>query len=99
MHENELYLDLIDETLDLNECRVEDVKKCMEIGLLCTQSPASSRPTMSEVVVMLISDPSEEPRRPNRSVPMELYKRAPEDSSISTGSSIVTATASTFTGR
>ncbi|KAL8133859.1 hypothetical protein AgCh_009066 [Apium graveolens] len=100
MYENNMYLDLIDETLDPNEYRVEDVKKCIEIGLLCTQSPVSSRPTMSEVVVMLISDPSEEPRLPNRSMPMELYKRAPEDSSISTGPSTATATTtSTFTGR
>ncbi|KAK1361846.1 putative cysteine-rich receptor-like protein kinase 3-like [Heracleum sosnowskyi] len=100
MYENNMHLDLIDETLDPNEYRAEDVKKCIEIGLLCTQSPVSSRPTMSEVLVMLLSDPSEQPRLPNRSMPMELYKKAPEDSSISTGSSTATATTtSTFTGR
>ncbi|KAL1832626.1 hypothetical protein ACET3Z_002277 [Daucus carota] len=39
---------------DPDEYRVEDVKKCMEIGLLWTQSPVSSRPPMSQVVAMLL---------------------------------------------
>ncbi|XP_063942315.1 cysteine-rich receptor-like protein kinase 3 [Daucus carota subsp. sativus] len=54
MYENNMYSELIDKTLDPDEYRVEDVKKCMEIGLLCTQSPVSSRPPMSQVVAMLL---------------------------------------------
>ncbi|KAD5960792.1 hypothetical protein E3N88_12264 [Mikania micrantha] len=38
---------------DLNEYEQEQVKNIIVIALLCTQSPASNRPTMSEVVSML----------------------------------------------
>ena len=43
----------MDTTLDSNEYEVEEVKKIIEIGLLCTQASAAIRPTMSEVVVLL----------------------------------------------
>ena len=48
-----MHLHLIDETLDLKECEEEHVKKIIEIGLTCTQSPVGLRPTMSEVVLLL----------------------------------------------
>ncbi|XP_076907363.1 cysteine-rich receptor-like protein kinase 2 [Bidens hawaiensis] len=52
LYENKKHVMLIDETLDVNEHK-EHVKQIIEVGLLCTQSPASKRPTMSEVVLML----------------------------------------------
>ena len=53
-----MHLKLVDESLDSDEYQAEDVKKVIEIALMCTQSPASLRPTMPEVVVLLISDRS-----------------------------------------
>lgn len=47
---------LVDETLDPNEYNEQEVKKIIEIALMCTQSPVNLRPTMSEVVVMLLCD-------------------------------------------
>lgn len=57
---------LADEMLDRKEYRVEQVKKMVEIGLICTQSPASSRPSMSEILAMMLSDGKEEMRAPQR---------------------------------
>ncbi|XP_076927407.1 cysteine-rich receptor-like protein kinase 2 isoform X1 [Bidens hawaiensis] len=59
-------LNLVDERLDPNEYAIEDVKKIIEIALMCTQSPVSSRPAMSEVVTLL-SDKSQEEMPPVRS--------------------------------
>ena len=38
----------------------------IEIALKCTQSPVSLRPTMSEVVVMLMNYASSEPKQINK---------------------------------
>ncbi|KAL8240499.1 hypothetical protein R6Q59_013854 [Mikania micrantha] len=53
MYENTKHINVIDETLKLNEYEQEHVVNIIVIALLCTQSPASERPTMSEVVSML----------------------------------------------
>ncbi|KAK1410562.1 hypothetical protein QVD17_37099 [Tagetes erecta] len=53
LYENKSHIKVIDETLSLNQYEQENVMKVIEIALLCTQSPASVRPTMSEVVLML----------------------------------------------
>ncbi|KAK1440543.1 hypothetical protein QVD17_06372 [Tagetes erecta] len=53
MYENTKQINVIDETLNLNEDEHGHVLRIIEIALLCTQSPASDRPTMSEVVSML----------------------------------------------
>ncbi|KAL2499068.1 Cysteine-rich receptor-like protein kinase 3 [Abeliophyllum distichum] len=100
LHETGMQGKLVDETLDRNDYKAEDVKKLIEIALACTQSPASSRPTMSEVLVMLSSDRSVEQKTPSRPSFFDPGKRLP-DSSISTGSSTSNATASitNFTGR
>ncbi|KAJ0770715.1 putative transferase [Helianthus annuus] len=58
LYEKKMHRALIDETLDLNQYQQEHAMKITEIALLCTQSPASSRPTMSEVVLMLQEDQS-----------------------------------------
>lgn len=52
-HEN-----LADSALELDEDEVEDLKKMVEIALLCVQSPPSSRPTMSQLIMMIQSDRS-----------------------------------------
>ncbi|KAJ0428452.1 putative protein kinase RLK-Pelle-DLSV family [Helianthus annuus] len=53
LYEKKTHVKVIDDTLNLNQYEQEHVMKIIEIALLCTQSPASSRPTMSEVVLML----------------------------------------------
>ncbi|KAK1439297.1 hypothetical protein QVD17_05113 [Tagetes erecta] len=58
LYESNMHLRLIDPTLNLTESEVEHVRKIIEIGLTCTQSPANSRPTMSEVVLMLSNERS-----------------------------------------
>ncbi|XP_073060742.1 cysteine-rich receptor-like protein kinase 2 [Primulina eburnea] len=91
---------LADETLDSNDYKPEDLKNIIEIALICLQSPSSSRPTMSEVLVMLLNDISlPQKRTPNRSSSVSFGKRFLADSSISTGSTNATASISQFTGR
>ncbi|KAJ9541154.1 hypothetical protein OSB04_027660 [Centaurea solstitialis] len=53
LYEEKTHMKFIDETLDLYQYELEHAMKIIEIGLLCTQSPVSIRPTMSEVVLML----------------------------------------------
>ncbi|XP_076907365.1 cold-responsive protein kinase 1-like [Bidens hawaiensis] len=53
LYERNIHIKVVDETLNLNRYEQEHVMKIIEIALLCTQSPASNRPTMSEVVLML----------------------------------------------
>lgn len=48
-------MELVDESLDPNDFEPNEVKKVIEIGLMCTQS-VRSRPTMSNVVVLLLSN-------------------------------------------
>lgn len=54
LYEEDLLMELLDENLDPNEHSADEVKKVIQIALMCTQSPAS-RPTMSDVVVLLLS--------------------------------------------
>ncbi|XP_054796507.1 cysteine-rich receptor-like protein kinase 42 isoform X1 [Prosopis cineraria] len=53
LYERGRHLELVDNTLDPNDCDIEEVKKIIEIGLLCTQASPTIRPTISEVVVLL----------------------------------------------
>ena len=48
-------MELVDETLDTKDYTAEEVKNNVEIALMCTQSSAALRPSMSEVVVLLRS--------------------------------------------
>ena len=104
LYENGQHLELVDETLDTDEYEAEDVKKIVEIALMCTQASPALRPTMSEVVVLLKSAGSRENSRPlTRPVFVDSdHKRVrPVDTSTSTGSSSSNATASIsqFSGR
>ncbi|KAL8155626.1 cold-responsive protein kinase 1-like [Apium graveolens] len=58
LYENDAHSDFIDQTLDPKEDIVNNAKKIIEIALMCTQSPTSARPTMSEVVAVLTDDRS-----------------------------------------
>ncbi|KAI3704411.1 hypothetical protein L1987_74631 [Smallanthus sonchifolius] len=58
LYESKNLVKLVDETMDVNQDEEKHMMKIIEIGLLCTQSPVSERPTMSEVVFMLQNDPS-----------------------------------------
>lgn len=55
LYEKGMHVELVDKTLDPNQYEEEDVMKMIEIALTCTQSPATLRPIMSEVVSMLFS--------------------------------------------
>ncbi|XP_047170085.1 cold-responsive protein kinase 1-like [Vigna umbellata] len=68
LYERGLQLELVDEAIDPNEYDAEEVKKIIEIALLCTQASAASRPTMSEVVVLLKSKSLMEHMRPTMPV-------------------------------
>ncbi|GLT86265.1 hypothetical protein SLE2022_044130 [Rubroshorea leprosula] len=55
LYENNRHEELVDETLDRTEYETEDVRKFIEIALMCIQASAVSRPTMSEVVLLMRS--------------------------------------------
>ncbi|XP_074559061.1 cysteine-rich receptor-like protein kinase 2 [Curcuma longa] len=55
LYERDQLMELVDETLNPSEFSPEEVKRIIKIALLCTQSAAAARPTMTEVVVMLLS--------------------------------------------
>nr|XP_043608411.1 cold-responsive protein kinase 1-like [Erigeron canadensis] len=74
LYEEGLHMNLIDETLDSKEHK-EDIMKIIEIALLCTQSPVSSRPTMSEVVLMLSVGPSFRPKPMTKPTLIETERR------------------------
>ncbi|XP_047976857.1 cysteine-rich receptor-like protein kinase 3 [Salvia hispanica] len=58
LYEKDTHQNLVDVALNLNEYQVEEVKKLVEIAMLCVQSAPSSRPTMSRVIFMLSGDGS-----------------------------------------
>ncbi|KAM1668331.1 hypothetical protein ACFX1X_047767 [Malus domestica] len=95
LYENGLHVELVDATLDPNDYKPEDVKKIIEIALMCTQSSPALRPTMSEIVVLLKGTSYLENRSLTRPVFIDSDKRVQGDTSTSTGSSTSNATAST----
>ncbi|KAH9608351.1 hypothetical protein KSS87_017805 [Heliosperma pusillum] len=46
------HLEFVDETIR-NSCSINEVKKCMHLGLMCVQESVDERPTMATIVVML----------------------------------------------
>lgn len=93
MYKSGVHENVADEALGSNEYNIEDIKKLVEIALLCTQSPPSSRPTMSEIVAMILSEGLVEQKISSMSTGKPSW--------ISTGSSASNATNSIshFTGR
>jgi hypothetical protein len=49
------WLDLVAPSL-VSEGKMEEIKKCIKIALLCVQENAVDRPTMSDVITMLSSE-------------------------------------------
>ncbi|KAF5960322.1 hypothetical protein HYC85_001531 [Camellia sinensis] len=92
LYEDDMHLKLVDDSM--NEYREEEVKKVIEIALMCTQSPVSVRPTMSEVVVLLVSERSIELTRPTRPTLIDNDKKIRGETTAATGSSTSDATAS-----
>ena len=74
LYERGMQLDLVDKRIELNEYDAEEVKKIIEIALLCTQASAATRPTMSELVVLLKSKSLVEQLRPTMPVFVETNK-------------------------
>nr|GMC62460.1 cysteine-rich receptor-like protein kinase 2 [Ipomoea batatas] len=104
LYENEDCLGLVDKTLDLNEYNAEEVRRMLEIALVCTQSPPNLRPSMSEVVIMLSSDRpifQNKPNRPSMISDFDQRVLTATDTSATTASSTSHATASFsgFSGR
>ncbi|KAJ3682312.1 hypothetical protein LUZ60_014885 [Juncus effusus] len=89
---NEL-LSLVDESLNPDEYDANEVKRTIEMALMCTQSTVSARPTMSEVVVMLLSKvgPIVQPTRPTF---IDSTSRVRGENSSSSSSSASKATVS-----
>lgn len=94
-------LDLVDDTLSPSEYEPEEMKRVIEIALLCTQSTVAARPTMSEVVVLLLSKGASLVQ-PTRPVFIEATSRVRGDTSSSSGTpsaSLATASISQFSAR
>lgn len=94
---------LVDEILVVSDGYTEEAaKKIIELALMCTQTPASSRPSMSEVVMLLSDRPMDLTMRPGRHAFMDKDKKIRNvDGSTTPDSSTSNATASftEFTGR
>ena len=88
-------MELVDKTLNPNDYDAEEVKKVIEIALLCTQATAATRPTMSEIVVLLKSKNFMEHMKPTMPVFVNSNLRPRTDTSTSTASSTSNATAAT----
>ncbi|KAG0457366.1 hypothetical protein HPP92_022523 [Vanilla planifolia] len=89
LYEEDDLVSLIDKSLDPEEYNLEEVKRVIKIALLCTQSMVATRPTMAEVVVLLLSqgEPQLEPARP---IFIDAMSRVRGDTSSSAWSSSAT---------
>ncbi|TXG68991.1 hypothetical protein EZV62_003926 [Acer yangbiense] len=94
LYENNMHKELVDETIDPSEYKEEEIKKVIEIALMYTQSTAASRPTMSEVVILLKSKGILDHKPITAPTFVDDNNRIHEDTSTSTGSTTSNATAS-----
>lgn len=99
LYESDSLLDLVENNLNVN---AEEARKVIQIGLMCTQS-ASLRPTMSDVVTLLMckDHPRFQLSRPSFMSGNPTPNRNSAQNSTSSGSSMSHAnmTISMFTGR
>ncbi|WOL06023.1 hypothetical protein Cni_G14755 [Canna indica] len=101
LHESNELIRLVDETLDPSEYTLEEVKRVIEIALLCTQSSAAARPTMTEVVILLLSQ-GDDGFQLTRPTFIDSMSRVQEDQSSNTRSSAMsraTVSISQYSGR
>ncbi|URE05929.1 hypothetical protein MUK42_21546 [Musa troglodytarum] len=87
LYESGDLINLVDKSLDPTEYSLEEMKRIIKIALLCTQSTVSARPTMSEVVVLLLSEGDHNRLQPTRPTFIDATSRVRGDGSTSTGSS------------
>lgn len=81
-----------------NACQGYQVCKCIHVALLCVQECASDRPTMSEVINMLVNENSENveaPAAPKHPAFFAMRIRTEDDAPLTKNE----MTASTFSGR
>jgi hypothetical protein len=100
LYESDNLMGLVDQSLDPEEYKPEEVKRMMEIALLCTQSAVAARPMMSEVVVLLLmkNDPELQPTRPTF-IDATSRVRGETSSSGSSSASKATMSISQFSAR
>jgi serine/threonine protein kinase len=100
LYESDNLMGLVDQSLDPEEYKPEEVKRIMEIALLCTQSTVAARPMMSEVVVLLLTknDPELQPTRPTF-IDATSRVRGETSSSGSSSASKATMSISQFSAR
>ncbi|XP_031109318.1 cold-responsive protein kinase 1-like [Ipomoea triloba] len=100
LYENNEHLGLVDNNLDPNEYEVEEVKRMLEIALVCTQSPSKIRPSMSEVVVMLSSTDASIIQKPqNRPTTITDFSKKIATTTSSSTLTNATISFSRFSGR
>ncbi|XWS11623.1 hypothetical protein CRYUN_Cryun37aG0014500 [Craigia yunnanensis] len=100
LYQDNMAMEIVDRGINPDEYNVEYMKRIIEIAFLCTQSSAALRPTMSEVVALLKTVSSLEPRQPTRPAFIESERRIiPEDRSTSTASSNATNSITQVSGR
>ncbi|KAK8988522.1 hypothetical protein V6N11_029909 [Hibiscus sabdariffa] len=102
LYQDNMALEIVDRSLNPEEYNAEEMKRMIEIAFLCTQSSASLRPTMSEVVAMLKTVTSFEPRQPTQPAFVESERRVnyiAQERSTSTSSSNATNSISQISGR
>lgn len=90
-------MELVDETLNSEDYDGEEVKRIIEIALLCTQASAAARPTMSEIVVLLKSKNLLMHMKPAMPLFVDSNFRPRTDKSTSTGSSTSNSNATVST--
>lgn len=63
-------MSLVDPSIDDNTCSVEEVLRCLHVGLLCVQDRPNDRPDMSAVIIMLGTESAIQviPKRPTFTV-------------------------------
>ncbi|XP_006847936.2 cysteine-rich receptor-like protein kinase 2 isoform X2 [Amborella trichopoda] len=93
LYESNMLMELVDDSLDPSEYNPEDIKRVIEIALTCTQSLVASRPTMSEVVVLLLSKGPSGPK-PAKPTFIDSATRVRGDTSSSSSSAPSNATVS-----
>lgn len=61
--EGRTLLNIVDPTIEIqSETTMNEVTKCIHIGLLCTQEDVDERPKMTDVLLMLKSDLADFPK-------------------------------------
>lgn len=96
---DEKALDVVDPLLG-GSYEACDVLRCIHIGLLCVQSFANDRPSMSEVVFMLCNETNLPfPKQPGLVFRSENHSSVKDSSSASIGASVNDMSISTVHGR